>query len=200
MANSARPFGLKAIRNSGGNVDYNRYEAPASLASLGINTPVNKGTTSNSLNQTAEGQLSAAGTLGTIAVATGGDGNKLLGSIVGFEVIPTDLFKAGYNAASTRRTVFVADSKDQEFAVVDDGVGTLAVTDVGLNANLTMGTVNAVTHVDSSSLDTTTPAADATFQLKILGLYDTPGNEVAAYATWRVKINNHVNANIVTGV
>ena len=45
MANSARPFGLKAISNDG-ICKFNRYFAPASLASLGINTPVTLGGTS----------------------------------------------------------------------------------------------------------------------------------------------------------
>lgn len=198
MANAARPYGLKAIRNKG-IVNRNRYYVPASLASLGINTPVNIGGTSNPVNS-INGQLIPAGTLRSIVVATGGDGNKLLGSIVGFEVLPTDLFKRGFNAASSERIVYVADDPDQEFAIVDDGANLLAITDVGNNANLTVGTVNATTEVDSTSLDTSTPATDATFQLKILGLLDEPGNEVALYATWRVKINNHIDANIVTGV
>lgn len=198
MANAARPFGLKAITNNGV-CKFGRYFAPASLASLGINTPVNLGGTSNSAN-TINGQLTPAGSIPSIVVATGGDTNKLLGSIVGFEVIPTDLFKRGFNAASTARIVYIADDVEQEFAIVDDGVGTLAITDVGLNANLTVGTVDATTEVDSTSLDTTTPATDATFQVKILGLYDTPGNEVAVFATWRVRINNHILSNIVTGV
>lgn len=198
MANSARPFGLKAISNDG-ICKFNRYFAPASLASLGINTPVTLGGTSNS-NNTTEGQLTPAGTMPTIAVATGGDGNALLGSIVGFEVIPTDLFKAGFNLASTARIVYVADDVRQQFAIVDDGVSALAITDVGLNANLTVGTVDAFTNVDSSSLDTTTPASTSTFQLKILSLLDEPGNEVDVFATWKVQINNHVLANVTTGV
>jgi hypothetical protein len=198
MTNSARPFGLKAITNNG-ICKFGRYFAPASLASLGINTPVNLGGTSNSSN-TTNGQLTPAGTIPSIVVATGGTTNKLLGSIVGFEVIPTDLFKAGYNAASTARIVYVADDINQEFSIVDDGAGSLAITDVGLNANITVGTVNAFTNVDSSSLDTTTPASTVGFQLKILSLLDVPLNEVAVYATWRVKINNHVLANAVIGV
>jgi len=197
MSNSARPFGLKAITNNGV-CKFGRYFAPASLASLGINTPVNLGGTSNSVN-TTNGQITPAGTMPSIVVATGGTTNKLLGSIVGFEVLPTDLFKAGYNAANTARIVYVADDINQEFAIVDDGVGTLAITDVGLNANLTMGTVDAFTNIDSTSLDTTTPAATVGFQLKILSLLDTPSNEVAIYATWRVKINNHILANAVDG-
>ena len=137
----------------------------------------------------------------SIVVATGGTTNKILGSIVGFEVLPTDLFKAGYNAANSARIVYVADDINQEFAIVDDGIGTLAITDVNLNANLTIGTVDAFTNIDSTSLNTTTPpASTAAFQLKILSLLDEPLNEVAAYATWRVKINNHRLANAVVGV
>tara|TARA_R110000822_G_scaffold292174_1_gene414154 strand:+ start:34 stop:630 length:597 start_codon:yes stop_codon:yes gene_type:complete len=198
MANSARPFGLKAITNNGV-CKFGRYWAPASLASLGINTPVDLGGTSNSEN-TTNGQLTAAGSMPSIVVATGGTTNKLLGSIVGFEVLPTDLFKAGYNAASTARIVYVADDVKQEFAIVDDGVGSLAITDVGLNANLTIGTVDAFTNIDSTSLDTTTPASTAGFQLRIEGLLDEPLNEIAAYATWRVTINNHRRASNTAGV
>ncbi len=199
MANSARPYGLQAISDDG-IVRFNRYWAPASLASLGINTPVNLGGTSNSAAVT-NGQETPAGTMPSIVVATGGDGNKLLGSIVGFEAIPTNLFVAGYNAASTGRIVYVADDPKQKFSIVDDGLAVLAITDVGLNANLTVGTVNAFTNVDSSSLDTTTPATDATYQLKILSVFDVPGNTVGyAYTQWVVQINNHILANIVTGV
>lgn len=199
MANTARPFGLKAISNDG-IVRFNRYWAPASLASLGINTPVTLGTTSNSAN-TTNGQETPAGTMPTIAVATGGDGNALLGSIVGFEVLPTDLFKAGYNAASTGRIVYVADGLDQEYAIVDDGASAIGIASVNLNANLTVGTVDAFTNVDSSSLDTTTPNTTSTFQLKILSALDVPENDATlVYATWRVKINNHVRGNVTAGV
>ena len=132
-------------------------------------------------------------------MATSGDGNKLTGAIVGFELIPTNLFRAAYNPASTERVVYVSDHPDQKYTIVDDGLALLAVTDVGLNANLTVGTVNATTGLDSTTLDTTTPAATATFQLKILGLNNRTGNEVGLGAEWLVKINNHSDANIVVG-
>lgn len=201
MANSARPNGLQAIRTSdGAYLRVNRYWAPASLASLGIGTPVNLGGTSNSAN-TTNGQETLAGTLPSIVVATSGDTNKLLGAIVGFELLPLDLFKAGYNAASTGRIVYVADHPEQQFSIVDDGASALAITDVGNNANLTVGTVDAFTNVDSTSLDTTTPGTTSTFQLKILSVLDTPGNTAGeVYCQWKVQINNHVLANITTGV
>ena len=143
MANNTTAYGLKPVSAAWGmGLRVRAYYAPASLASLGLGTPVIR-----------------AGTANTVSI------------------IP-----------------------EQLFTIIDDSVGTLAVTDVGLNANLTVGTVNAITGLDSTTLDTTTPATDATFQLKILGLNNRPGNELAAGAEWVVKINNHTDANIVAGV
>lgn len=198
MANTTAAYGLKPCRNSG-IITVNPYYVPASLASLGIGTPVVRSGTSNTAN-VINGQVYPAGSLASIAVATSGDGNKLTGAIVGFELIPTNLFRAGYNAASTERIAYVADHPQQKFTIVDDGLALLAVTDVGLNANLTVGTVNAFTGLDSTTLDTTTPATTATFQLKILGLNNVQGNELALGAEWVVLINNHTDANVVAGV
>ena len=198
MANNTAAYGLKPISNDG-IVRFNPYYVPASLASLGIGTPVVRGGTSNTV-ATINGQSYPAGTLASIAVATGGTTNPLTGAIVGFELIPTDLFKAGYNAASTERVAYVSDHPDQQYTIIDDAAGTLAVTDVGLNANLTVGTVNAFTGLDSTTLDTTTPATTVGFQLKILGLSNRQNNELAAGAEWVVKINNHTDANAVVGV
>jgi len=197
MANTTTAYGLKPCSNSG-ILSVNPYYVPASLASLGVNTPVRRSGTSNTAT-TINGQAYPAGSLASIAVATSGDTNKLTGSIVGFGLIPTNLFRANYNAASTERVAFVADHVDQKFTIIDDGANLLAVTDVGLNANLTVGTVNATTGLDSTTLDTSTPATDATFQVKILGLNNRTGNELALAAEWLVKINNHTDANIVVG-
>jgi len=198
MANTTAAYGLRPSSNNG-IIRIRPYYAPASLASLGLGTPVVRSGTSNSVN-TINGQIWPAGTLASIAVATSGDGNKLTGAIVGFELIPTNLFAASYNAANTQRVVYVTDSPEQLYTIIDDGANLLAVTDVGLNANLTVGTVNAFTGLDSTTLDTSTPATDATYQLKILGLSNRVGNELATGAEWVVKINNHTDANIVAGV
>lgn len=200
MPNSVAPYGLQACMTSdGGLLRVNRYWAPASLASLGIGTPVNIGGSANTAN-TTNGQETPAGTMPTIVVATSGDGNKLLGAIIGFEFDPNELQQAGYNPASTGRIVYVADHPMQKFTIIDDGTA-LAVTDIGLNANVTVGTVNAFTGLDSSTLDTSTPNTNATYQLKILSLYNAPDNVIGtANAQYVVQINNHIFGNIVAGV
>lgn len=199
MANTYRPNGLQPVKNNNGTVmRTNRYYIPASLNAVTEGTVVTLGGTSSTAD-TINGAFVGFG-IPSVVVATGGDGNKILGPIVGFDVIPGNLQTAsGFNPASTGRIAFVADDPNQEFDIVDDGLAALAATDVGLNANLTIGTATQ-TGGDSTSLDTTTPATDATYQLKILGLAPEAGNTFAAYAKWRVKINNHCLGNIVVGV
>ncbi len=199
MANSYRPFGLQPVKNDNGTLmRVNRYYIPNSLNAVAVGTPVTLSGTASTVD-TINGAFVGYG-IGSIAIATGGDGNKVLGSIVGFDVIPGNLQTAsGFNAASTTRIALVADHPDQEFDIVDDGVAALAATDVGLNANLTIGTATQL-NGDTSSLDTSTPAGTSTFQLKITGLAPEAGNTFAAYAKWRVKINNHCLGNVVAGV
>lgn len=200
MANSHTPYGLKSVKLAfGAGFQGNPYLAPASIASLGLNTPVVRGGSANT-SSIINGQLYPAGSLATIAVATSGDGNKLTGSIVGFEAIPTNIFLAGYNPANTARIVYVDDSPSSVFTIIDDGSAALTAADIGLNANLVVGTVNATTGLDSTTLNASTVANTSTFQLKILGLNNVVNNELGVGAEWIVKINNHTDANVTQGV
>ena len=210
MANSNTPNGLQAVYNSAlGPTKTTPYYVSNAQAALAIGTPVKLTGTSNSNNVISGGQEWPAGTLPGIALATGADANAVLGSIVSINFNPTNQLvpsasgasvSASYVPASTEAVVFVADSPDQEFLIVDDGTA-LAVTDIGLNANLTIGTVNAFTGQDSTSLDTSTPATTSTFQLKILRLNNRPNNVIgSANAEYVVKINNHQLANVTAGV
>lgn len=198
MANSYRPMGLLPVKNNNGTVmRVNRYFIPASLSAVTVGTPVDLGGTASNTD-TIDGAFTGFG-IPSIVVATGGDGNKLLGSIIGFDVIPGNLQTAsGFNPASTARIALVADDPEQEFDVVDDGLAALAATDVGSNANLTIGTATQAGG-DTTSMNTSVNTT-ATFQLKILGLAPEAGNTFAANAKWRVKINNHRLGNVTLGV
>jgi len=200
MVNSVAPYGLQACMTSdGGLLRVNRYWAPASLASLGIGTPVNLGGTANTAN-TTNGQETPAGTMPSIVVATGGDGNKLLGAIIGFELDPNDLQQAGYNPASNGRIALVADHPMQKFTIIDSGTA-VQVTDIGQNANLTIGTVNAFTGLDSTTFNSAALAGTSTFQLKLLSLYNAPDNVIGtANGQYVVQINNHIFGNVTAGV
>ncbi len=135
MSNSYRPNGLMPVKNNNGDViRTNRYYVPASLNAISVGTVVNLGGTSSTVD-TINGAFVGYG-IPSIVVATGGDGDKILGAITGFDVIPSNLTAAsGFNPASTARIAFVADDPNQEFDIVDDGVGAgLAETPILLSA------------------------------------------------------------------
>ena len=203
MANANIPSGLRPIKNAPFNeIPKNYYYIPSSYATaLFIGDPVIKTGTSNTAAVLGDGRPFAAGSLPEINKATAGDANKITGVIIGFLAIPTNL-NVAYNPASTERVAIVADSPLQEFEIQEETAGTaLAVTAVGLNANLVFAeSGSTVTGLSGVELDTSTPATDATFQLKILRLLDAPDNAIGQHAKWRVKINNHTEANIVAGI
>lgn len=133
-----------------------------------------------------------------ITKATGGDGNKLLGFIVGFDVVPlTFLTNNDTNTTGQVRIAYVADDPDQVF----EGLcaTALSASVANNNANVTIGSVNTTTKVDSSSINATT-GTTSTFQLKLMGLAPFPGNSWGANQVLRFKINNHNYGNVVAGV
>jgi len=84
----------------------------------------------------------------------------------------------------------VLDDPSQMFIIQNDG--TSAATDYGLNADVVVGTGNTVTGLSDIELDTSTIATTAALNLKIIGLWDVPNNEVGANAVVVVKINEHL--------
>jgi hypothetical protein len=210
MANSNTPNGLQAVYNSSlGPTKITPYYVSSGQAALAIGSVVALTGTSNSNNVISGGQEWPAGTLPGVQLATGGDGNAILGSIVSINFNPNTLLpsasgasvSASYLPASTEGVVFVADSPSQEFVILDNGTNALAVTDIGQNANLTIGTVNAFTGQDSTTLASGTLNTTSTFQLKILRLNSRPNNVIGSVnAEYVVKINNHQLANVTTGV
>lgn len=201
MANSNTPFGLKPIQNNGGEMKTRLYYIPSSYATaLFIGDPVIITGTSNTANIIG-GKSFPAGSLPEINKATAGDANKIVGSIIGF--LPNfDNTSRNYNPASTEAIAIVADDPAQVFEIQEETAGTaLAATSVGLNANVVFAeSGSTVTGISGVELDTSTPATDATFQLKILGLADRADNVIGQHAKWFVKINNHQYANIVVGI
>lgn len=203
MANSDTPFGLIPIKNSPFNeIPKNYYYIPSSYATaLFIGDPVVKTGTSNTVAVTTAGRYFNPGSLPEINKATAGDGNAITGVIIGFLANPSNL-NVAYNPASTERIAIVADSPLQEFEIQEESAGSpLAATSVGLNANVVYAeSGSTATGLSGAELDTTTPATTATFQLKILRLLDAPENAIGQHAKWRVKINNHTEANVTAGI
>jgi hypothetical protein len=83
----------------------------------------------------------------------------------------------------------VLDDPNQLFLI--QSAGTISQASIGKNADVVVGTGNDVTGVSGSEINgTTANAADR--NLKIVGLYDSPGNSFGENAVVVVKINEHL--------
>ena len=73
----------------------------------------------------------------------------------------------------------------------DDVSATLAAADIGLNADLVVGSGDTTTGMSAMELDTDSKATTATLQLKIVGFVDRPDNESGvANQDVLVRLNN----------
>jgi len=189
MANTVAPYGLRPIGYAFGGPYDGRcrpYIAPSTYATaLFIGDPVIITGTSNST--AVRGY--PPGTLPEINRA--GGTAQLTGVIVGFLPL-SGAESTVYGAASTTRIALVADAPDLLCSIADDASGTLAITDVGLNAQIVFTTAGSTaTGLSGALLDATTPATTATFPLKIISLLDISNNEVGTSAQWLVSFNAH---------
>jgi hypothetical protein len=84
----------------------------------------------------------------------------------------------------------VLDDPNQLFTIqCDEG---FVKANVGKNADVETGSGNTVTGVSAMELDSSTIAKTAALNLKIVGLYDVPGNDFGTNAVAVVKINEHL--------
>lgn len=140
-----------------------------------------------------EGSSDTAGAAPTIALATAGATHPILGVIVAFEYDPTDLTLT-YRKASTNRYAYVCVDPNTIYEVQADSTAVITADSVGANAVLGAGAGGStVTGLSGWVLvSTTTPAADATYQVQILGAKNAVDNDITAvYARWLVKISLH---------
>ncbi|MFZ3014241.1 MAG: hypothetical protein WA045_11085 [Nitrospira sp.] len=135
----------------------------------------------------------------TVAVATAGTGNAVLGPIVSGAGAPNDGGLYGVPAdapivipaTKTRNYyVLIADDPNTIFEIQEVSGGTpLTAAEVGLNANLVAGTNNG--YVSGWEVNNSGEAVTATLQLRLLGLARRPDNAFGEHAKWLVIINNH---------
>ena len=194
MANTAAPFGL---RPWGCLLRVRPYYLPSTYGTaMFIGDPVVLTGTSN----TAQAFGFPIGTLPEVNKVTFGATNKCVGVIVGFNALPSNL-EAQYNPASTARIAYVADHPNQEFVCQDDGAGTMAAADVGLNTIFVTGSGSTVTGLSGVTVSGTTKLADGTYQAKIIGFAPMIDNDATSdYASLIVRINLHQYVDANAGV
>lgn len=136
-------------------------------------------------------KLAGSSDTGYPTVIQAAAGDPVFGVVVGFDADPDDL-GAQYRKASTERFCKVATVDNTYFEVQEDGVGgALAATDVGLNADFTVGSGSTVYGLSGMELDTSTKATTNTLDLQIVSIVDREDNEIgSANQTVIVKFND----------
>lgn len=102
----------------------------------------------------------------------------------------SNYYPGSVNITQGKIVADVMDDPNQLFIIQNDG--TSAAANYGKNADVVVGTGSTTTGVSAMELDTSSIANTAALNLKIVGLWDVPGNAVGANAVVVVKINEHL--------
>ncbi len=188
MANVSRVNGLNPLKNQVGASmvgQGNLYFIPSGNAvNTFVGDPVKIDTTGDTVAAGGVG-------LGVQSVVQAAAGDAVIGVVVGFAVNPLNLNTPQFRTASTGRYVMVADDPNLIYEVQTSN-GTLAVDQVGLNANIAVAAGSTSTGNSGVTLDVATAAVTAALPLKIIGFSQRVDNEVGnVNAKVLVKLNNH---------
>ena len=127
-------------------------------------------------------------------VAIVAPGSAAVGVCVGVKPVTQDSTR--HCAASTLRTIYVADDPKLIFRIQEDAVGgAIAAASAGLNANWTAESGNTTTGQSTQELDSSDVATDSTGGLRVHRLVETPNNVRGATSApltqWEVIIGEH---------
>jgi len=129
-------------------------------------------------------------------VAVGAATSHPVGVVVGIEPLYVDL-TVSYRKASTAMYVYVNTDPNTIYSVQGDST-VWTVADVMCNATITCTAGNTTT--GRSKFVITSPSADATKGVLILGVDPDPANEVGAYMKFLVKLNLHQFGTAIVGI
>lgn len=99
-------------------------------------------------------------------------------------------YPGSVNITQGKITADVLDDPNQLFIIQSDE--DIVQADFGKNADVVVGTGNTTTGVSAMELDSSTIATTAALNLKLVGIYDTPGNALGNFCQVVVKINEHL--------
>ena len=101
-----------------------------------------------------------------------------------------NFYPGSVNITSGKIIADVIDDPSQLFLIQADE--DIVQADIGKNADVVGSGGSTVTGVSSMELDSSTIADTAALNLKIVGLYNVPGNALGNFAVVVVKINEHL--------
>lgn len=189
MANVDRPNGFKPVRYLDG--------SPYTGAFIKMLSPTDNLFIGDFVEPTATGRASGDGAYQEVGRAETGD--PIVGVVVGWEANPTALGNL-YHAASATYAVYVAPATGLVLEGQTNDAG-LAAADVGLNVDFVVAAGSTTTGASNMEVNGTTEATTATLDLRIVGLVDTPDNDItAANMKVLVSVNRSWYANQIAGV
>ena len=191
MANTDRPFGLIPVRHLSGRpyTGAVRMMLADAANAIFIGDPVKTG-----------GSAGAAGLFvngidceGMPNVERAASTDTLVGVVVGFLPLQSDLSILYKPATTTDRIALVVDDPDVVFEIQEDSdSNNIAVTQVGNNFDMvTWLAGNTTTGISAIELDSSDTTGTATAQFRLLGLVKRADNALGANAKWEVVINEH---------
>lgn len=198
MANTDRPFGLKPVRHLNGNPWNGKTERCVILAAVTNAIAVGDAVVYGGSGDAATGCPS-------IDLATLADGNYTCGVVTSVDPDPDDLSSTyrSSGAKSADRYCQVCSDPDVIYEIQDDGGAALDEDSIRLNAIMIRThatTSTGISHLELDAGTGTSPSADASNMLLILGLSKRVGNAFGVNAVWDVLINMHSNRTPALGV
>ena len=195
VGNINSPQGLRPVGTLGSAGYCGRIEIYSTSTSdanaIGVGDPVVANGTANTDGvPTAIRYTSSAGTSAT----------PITGVMVGVVPNPLNLAQT-YRPGSTAQSILVDVDPNTIYEVADGSTTTnVAVTDIGQNANITMGAVNTTTGNSAATLNNSTFATTFQLELKLVRLSPKVGNRIGDYAKYEVLVNNHQFKSGVAGL
>jgi hypothetical protein len=101
-----------------------------------------------------------------------------------------NFYPGSVNITQGKIVADVIDDPNQLFIIQSDE--DIVQADFGKNADVVVGTGSTTTGLSAMELDSSTIATTAALNLKLVGIYDTPGNALGNFCQVVVKINEHL--------
>ena len=194
MANSDRPSGLTPIGTLSGADYHGQLRRVAFAAGDAVACFIGD-------RVKLTGTSDATGKLPVVAQCELTD--AAIGVLVGLEPDGSDegsLSKI-HRVALTARTGLIAMGGDILYSVQEDSVGNnFEITEVGLNAEIVVGTGSAITGISGSELDSSSAASASTLAVRVHYLIDAPDNALGTNARWAVSLNDYQGDRQQTGI
>lgn len=185
MANVDRPNGFRPVGHLSGGAFTGRVRKYYS-----INDNLFLG---DLVEKEATGTASGSGGYAGVDRMDTGTSDILVGCVVGWEINP-DSLNAMHHAASATLAVYINDDPMTIYEGQCDG--TIAVTGIGLNADVTIGAGSTTTGASGMEIAASGAATTIATPLKIMGLVEREDNDVSsANANWLVMLNLHAYKN-----